>query len=116
MIDTVIFDLGKVLVEYDWESYLKQFCFDEKTFQVLADAIFLSEAWSLGIRVLLHQKNGCSASFKMHRIMRRRCGKYLKDLRAAYINSLTQIVSSLIFVKKGAGSIIFPIIRKDYMK
>ena len=94
MIDTVIFDLGKVLVEYDWESYLKQFCFDEKTFQVLADAIF----------------------FKMHRIMRRKCGKYLKDLRAAYINSLTQIVSSLIFVKKGAGSIIFPIIRKDYMK
>ena len=48
MIDTVIFDLGKVLVEYDWESYLKQFCFDEKTFQVLADAIFLSEAWILG--------------------------------------------------------------------
>ena len=48
MIDTVIFDLGKVLVEYDWESYLKQFCFDEKTFQVLADAIFLREAWILG--------------------------------------------------------------------
>ena len=86
---------------------LKQFCFDEKTFQVLADAIFLSEAGSLGTRVLLHQKNGCSAFFKMHRIMRRKCGKYLKDLRAAYINSLTQIVSSLIFVKKGAGSIIF---------
>ena len=34
MIDTVIFDLGKVLVEYDWESYLKQFCFDEKTFPI----------------------------------------------------------------------------------
>lgn len=50
MIDTVIFDLGKVLADYDWESYLDQFFFDAKTYQVLADAIFLSEAWILGDR------------------------------------------------------------------
>lgn len=50
MTDTVIFDLGKVLADYDWESYLQQFSFDEKTYQILADAIFLSEAWILGDR------------------------------------------------------------------
>ncbi|MBS4980245.1 MAG: HAD family phosphatase [Lachnospiraceae bacterium] len=50
MTDTVIFDLGKVLADYDWESYLKQFSFDEKTYRIVADAVFLNEAWVLGDR------------------------------------------------------------------
>lgn len=50
MTDTVIFDLGKVLADYDWESYLRKFSFDEETYQILADAVFLSEAWIWGDR------------------------------------------------------------------
>ena len=41
MIDTVIFDLGKVLVEYDWESYLKQFCFGREDFSSVGRCDFL---------------------------------------------------------------------------
>lgn len=45
---TVIFDLGKVLVQYDWEQFLHKFAFDEKTFRAVADAVFLSETWQQG--------------------------------------------------------------------
>ena len=41
--NTVIFDLGKVLVEYDWKHLMDRFGFDEKTYQKVAEAIFLSD-------------------------------------------------------------------------
>lgn len=47
---TVIFDLGKVLVEYDWQSYLKSFSFDEKVYHIIANAMFLNEDWETGDR------------------------------------------------------------------
>lgn len=46
----VIFDLGKVLVAYDWQSYLKTFSFDEETFHAVANAMFLNEDWEEGDR------------------------------------------------------------------
>lgn len=45
MIDTVIFDLGNVLAEYDWERYLGEFKFDQKTYDAVAGAMFLNEDW-----------------------------------------------------------------------
>lgn len=47
-IDTVIFDLGQVLLKYDWESYLASFSYDEETYQAVADAMFLNEDWERG--------------------------------------------------------------------
>lgn len=47
---TVIFDLGNVLVAYDWKSYLKTFSFAEDIFQVIADAMFLNSDWEEGDR------------------------------------------------------------------
>lgn len=52
----VIFDLGNVLVKYDWKSYLKQFGFPEETGKALADAIFLSAAWEEGDAGLYDEK------------------------------------------------------------
>lgn len=46
--NTVIFDLGKVLVQYDWETYLSSFQFDETTYEVIANAVFLNEDWEKG--------------------------------------------------------------------
>lgn len=46
--NTVIFDLGKVLVQYDWETYLASFQFDETTYEAIANAIFLNEDWEEG--------------------------------------------------------------------
>lgn len=48
MINTVIFDLGNVLAEYDWETYLGQFGYDRDTYNAVADAIFLNEDWVNG--------------------------------------------------------------------
>ncbi len=46
--NTVIFDLGNVLVKYDWETFLSSFGFDEATYGEVADAMFLSEVWQQG--------------------------------------------------------------------
>lgn len=47
-INTVIFDLGNVLVKYDWENFLKSFGFEEHTYRAVADAVFLSDVWQWG--------------------------------------------------------------------
>ena len=48
--DTVIFDLGKVLVDFDWKAYLKRFAYDIETYHHVADAIFNNEDWIEGDR------------------------------------------------------------------
>ncbi|HIX28512.1 MAG TPA: HAD family phosphatase [Candidatus Blautia stercoravium] len=45
-VDTVIFDIGKVLVKYDWKKLLKDLKYDEDTAQAVAEAVFLSEDWT----------------------------------------------------------------------
>lgn len=45
MVDTVIFDIGRVLVEWDWQGYLKKQNYPEEKRNKLAKAIFLSETW-----------------------------------------------------------------------
>ena len=44
----VVFDLGNVLVAYDWNGYLKSFGYSEETYRAVADAVFLSPEWELG--------------------------------------------------------------------
>ena len=44
MIRTVIFDIGNVLVNFDWKSYVYR-TFDEQTANILADAIWNSGYW-----------------------------------------------------------------------
>lgn len=48
MIDTVIFDLGNVLAEYDWQGFLGTFGYDRKTYDAVAHAVFLNEDWVNG--------------------------------------------------------------------
>ena len=49
-IDTLIFDLGKVLVRYDFRKLLADLKYDEKTAQAVAEAMFLSPQWTEGDR------------------------------------------------------------------
>lgn len=44
-IDTIIFDVGRVLVDFDWENYLKQFGFPQPVRDAVAAATFLSPQW-----------------------------------------------------------------------
>lgn len=45
MIDTIIFDIGRVLVKFDWQEYIAGFRFPKETADLLGQAIFLNPAW-----------------------------------------------------------------------
>ena len=46
MIETVIFDIGNVLVDFCWKNCLERMPFDEDTKQALAKAMFMSATWA----------------------------------------------------------------------
>ena len=48
--EAVIFDLGNVLLGYDWRPYLASLGYDDRTNEILAEAIFLNEDWERGDR------------------------------------------------------------------
>lgn len=47
-VDTVIFDIGNVLIHFAWEDYLKSLNLDEKTYEHVADAMFRNKDWDAG--------------------------------------------------------------------
>ncbi len=44
-ITTIIFDIGKVLVDFDWHTFIKSFGYSEKINHELAEAIFNNPLW-----------------------------------------------------------------------
>lgn len=52
-IDTIIFDVGMVLVNYDWKTYLNQFPYSEEVKDRIAKAVFESPTWNEQDRGLL---------------------------------------------------------------
>lgn len=45
MIENVIFDVGKVLVEFDWENVMRRLGFEEDTIREVAKATVQSKTW-----------------------------------------------------------------------
>ena len=45
MIDTVIFDLGNVLVGFGWEEWLRSIVPEEKDYLAVEQAVFRNPAW-----------------------------------------------------------------------
>lgn len=45
LVDNIIFDMGKVLVGYEWEEYLKSFGFSKEKYDKIANATFLNPVW-----------------------------------------------------------------------
>lgn len=45
MIDTIIFDIGKVLVDWNWKDYLHSFGYSQEKNEKITEAVFLSEYW-----------------------------------------------------------------------
>ena len=46
MINTVIFDIGNVLVAYDWQSSLRSYGFSAEKYETLADAVYRHSDWN----------------------------------------------------------------------
>ena len=53
MIKNIIFDVGKVLVEYDPDGMMKKLGFDEETLQAVNQAVFQNELWNESDRGVL---------------------------------------------------------------
>ncbi|MCI5648093.1 MAG: HAD family hydrolase [Fusicatenibacter sp.] len=53
MIDTVIFDVGRVLVDWDYHHYLESFSFDEEKRAIITSAIFEGPYWPKADRGIL---------------------------------------------------------------
>lgn len=45
-VENIIFDVGQVLVKYDWETYLDSFGFPAEEREKLAKTVFLSNTWN----------------------------------------------------------------------
>ena len=56
MIKNIIFDVGQVLVSYDWESYLKAFHFSAEEEKLIAEKVFKSQIWNERDRGLLSEE------------------------------------------------------------
>lgn len=76
-IDTIIFDVGNVLVDYDWKTYLESFGFDEEKNQKLAAAMFENPAWEEADRGILNEE-------ELTRQFMANCPKYGQELKMLY--------------------------------
>ena len=47
-VKNVVFDLGQVLLKYDWEGYLHSSGYEGELFEIIADAIFRNQDWVTG--------------------------------------------------------------------
>lgn len=54
-IENIIFDVGQVLVKFDWETFLKGFGFDKEKYEKIADATFRSSIWDERDKGLLEE-------------------------------------------------------------
>ena len=45
MVKNIVFDIGRVLVDYDWESYLDSFGFSPEVRARVAAAVFQNKDW-----------------------------------------------------------------------
>lgn len=46
MIKSIIFDIGNVLVDFNWKDYLNSFPYSNATKEIIAKAMFLSPEWN----------------------------------------------------------------------
>ena len=55
-VKNIIFDVGQVLVSYEWEEYLKSFHFPEEEEKLIAEKVFKSQIWNERDRGLFPEK------------------------------------------------------------
>ena len=77
MIKSIIFDIGMVLADYNWPKYLQTFSYAEKTYQAVANAVFLSPTWIECDRGVLSDRELLSAFIS-------NAPEYEKEIREVY--------------------------------
>lgn len=79
MIKNIIFDVGKVLVEWDCDSAFRQLGFDEKTLNAVAEATVRSDDWAEYDRSLYSTKEELARFLK-------KAPEYEKEIRLFWDN------------------------------
>lgn len=78
-IDTIIFDVGNVLVDFDWKGYLDGFGFSKKVRDAVAAAVFLSSQWNEMDKSLLPDR-------EYRNLFIRNAPQYEQEIRSVYEN------------------------------
>ncbi|MCF0132901.1 MAG: HAD family phosphatase [Blautia sp.] len=79
-VDNIVFDLGKVLLDYDWETYLRSYHYPRKKYDDIADATFRSPVWEERDRGLLSEEEYLQKMIAL-------APEYERDIRKVMENS-----------------------------
>lgn len=74
MIENIVFDIGKVLMAFEWEKYLEGFGFPKEKYEKIADATFRSSVWD-------ERDRGCFEEEEYLRQFIALAPEYEKDIR-----------------------------------
>ena len=87
MIDTVLFDIGTVLVEFQWQQYLCRMVADPKERQMIDDVMFQSGLWDEVDRGVWTEQEVLDAFFA-------RVPQYREDIQRIYDNIGTSLIKN----------------------
>ena len=77
MIDTIIFDIGNVLVDFDWGEYINNIFTNKETVSAVRDALFGSSFWS-------ELDRGVLSRDELLEGFRKRANGYAEEIRIAF--------------------------------
>lgn len=76
-IKNIVFDLGQVLLKYDWASYLTSMGYEGELFDILADAVFRNPDWETG-------DAGTVTPDEWEQLFLENAPEYKKDIKRVY--------------------------------
>ena len=112
MIDTVIFDLGNVLAEYDWQGFLGTFGYDRKTYDAVAHAVFLNEDWVNGDAGQISAGDWKQSFIDNAPDYAKQIEEVYASLAAASVDSSIRMHGSPSFVREDASLLSFQLFRR----
>lgn len=80
MIKSIIFDIGQVLVSFDWRAYLSGFGFAPDKEELIANAVFLNPNWSEGDRGVWTEEQLLDAFYA-------KAPQYREDIKRVYLDA-----------------------------
>lgn len=84
MIKNLIFDIGNVLVDFDWKTYLRSYGFPAEKERSIAKALFLNPQWN-------ELDRGIKSWEEMEQVFAAQAPEYAADIRLVFQNSFRAV-------------------------
>lgn len=91
-IKNIVFDLGQVLLKYDWEGYLSSLGYKGELYEILADAIFRNPDWETG-------DAGIVTPEEWEQLFIKNAPEYEEDIKRVY-TGIKHTISQFPYVKE----------------